>query len=78
MRDQRGGNRGVLIKQIAEGLMETIRRRRWSYSQPGRQITVKNSHVNGGSVSSLKINFSRRGARKMKMSKKIALLYPLA
>ena len=47
VRDQTGGSRGVLIKQIGEGLMKTVSRRRWSYSQPGRQITVKNSHVNG-------------------------------
>ena len=50
----------MLIKQIGEGLMKIISRRRWSYSQPGRQITVKNSHVNRGKVPRLNINFSRR------------------
>ena len=29
-RAQTGGSRGVLIQQIAEGLMEIISRRRWS------------------------------------------------
>ena len=57
--DQIGGSRGVLIKHIAEGLMKIISRR-WSYSQLGRQITVKNRHVNGSKVSSLNINSSRR------------------
>ena len=39
VRDPTGGNRGVLIKQIAEGLMKIISTRRWSYRQPSRQIT---------------------------------------
>ena len=30
VRDQTGGSRGVLIKQISEGLMKTVSRRRWS------------------------------------------------
>ena len=28
--DQTGGSRGMLIKQIGEGLMKTVSRRRWS------------------------------------------------
>ena len=61
VRDQTGGSRGVLIKQIAEGLMEIISRRRWNYSHSGSQVTDKNSHVKGSKVSSQNISFSMRG-----------------
>ena len=30
VRDQTGGSRGMLIKQIGEGLMKTVSTRRWS------------------------------------------------
>ena len=85
VRDQMGGSWGVLIKQIADGLMKIISRIRWSYSRPGRQITVKNSHVNGGKVSypniifcgkvsCLNIIFSRRKATKMKVGKETEMI----
>ena len=60
----------MLIKQIGESLMKTASRRRWSQRQPGRQITVKNSHVNCCKVPGLNINFLRKRARKMKVGKK--------
>ena len=70
----------MLITQIAEGLMEAVSRRKWSCSQPGPQ----HSHVNVGNVSSLHINFLRRGwegeegggggKRKMKARKKTEMI----
>ena len=74
VRDQTGESRGVLIKQITDGLMEIISRGRWSYSHPAHQITVKSSHVNGGKVSNLNINYSRRGAGNMKEDTKTEMV----
>ena len=68
------GCRGVLIKQITEGVMNSISRRGWSYSQPGHQIAVENSHVDGSNVSNVNINFSGRGTRKMKVGRKTEMI----
>ena len=67
-----GGSRGMMIQQMTETLVKVISRSR--YSQPGRQITDKNSHANGSEISCLNIHFLRRGARKMKMKKKTEMI----